>query len=171
VTDAAHRPAPGLLAGGSADYGCVWRLLRQARAEVELETYIYEAGVVGDRFLTELTVAARRGVRARVLVDEYGSDALPEGYFAPLLAAGGQLRWFNPKRLLRINFRNHRKSLRVDGEAVVGDLNIADVYDGDGVTSAWRDHRWWHSLRSYFAYQLLARLDPYLAACSLRSLR
>jgi cardiolipin synthase len=117
----------------------MWRLLRQAQAEVDLETYIYEVGVVGDRFLAELTDAARRGVRVRVLVDAYGSDALPKHYFAPLLAAGGQLRWFNPKRLLRMSFRNHRKSLRVDGEAVVGGLNIADVYDGDGLTSGWRD--------------------------------
>jgi hypothetical protein len=34
-----------------------------------------------------------------------------------------------------------------------------------------RGRRWWQSLRSYLAYQLLARLDPYLAARSLRSLR
>ena len=36
----------------------------------------------------------------------------------------------------------------------------------------WRQgRRWWQSLRSYLAYQLLARLDPYLATRSLRSLR
>jgi len=35
---------------------------------------------------------------------------------APLIA-GGELRWFNPKRLLRVSFRNHRKLLRADGEA------------------------------------------------------
>jgi cardiolipin synthase len=131
--------APELLVGGRAAYGCMYRLLRQARKEVDLETYIYEAGTVGDRFLAELTDAARRGVRVRVLVDAYGSDALPDGYFAPLLAAGGEMRWFNPKRLLRASFRNHRKLLRTDGEAVVGGLNVADVYDGDGLESGWRD--------------------------------
>ena len=132
-------PAPELLAGGSAAYACMWRLVQHARTAVELETYIYEAGAVGDRFLTELTGAARRGVRVRVLVDAYGSDTLPQGYFAPLLAAGGELRWFNPKRLLRMSFRNHRKLLRADGEAVIGGLNIADTYDGDGLEAGWRD--------------------------------
>jgi cardiolipin synthase len=132
-------PAPELLVGGSAAYACMWRLVRLARSAVELETYIYETGAVGDRFLAELTGAARRGVRVRVLVDAYGSDTLPQGYFAPLLAAGGELRWFNPKRLLRISFRNHRKLLRADGEAVVGGLNIADAYDGDGLQAGWRD--------------------------------
>ncbi|MCX7055094.1 MAG: phosphatidylserine/phosphatidylglycerophosphate/cardiolipin synthase family protein [Proteobacteria bacterium] len=142
MADIEHRalaPAPELLVGGSAAYTCMWRLLRQARTAVELETYIYEAGAVGDRFLAELTCAARRGVRVRVLVDAYGSDTLPQGYFAPLLAAGGELRWFNPKRLLRVSFRNHRKLLRADGEAVIGGLNIADAYDGDGLEAGWRD--------------------------------
>ncbi len=147
MTDFEHRahdpapaePAPELLVGGSAAYACMWRLVRQARTAVELETYIYEAGAVGDRFLAELTGAARRGVRVRVLVDAYGSDALPQGYFAPLIAAGGELRWFNPKRLLRLSFRNHRKLLRADGEAVIGGLNIADTYDGDGLEAGWRD--------------------------------
>jgi cardiolipin synthase len=132
-------PAPELLVGGSAAYACMWRLVRQARTAVELETYIYEAGAIGDRFLAELTGAARRGVRVRVLVDAYGSDTLPQGYFAPLLAAGGELRWFNPKRLLRVSFRNHRKLLRADGEAVIGGLNIANAYDGDGLEAGWRD--------------------------------
>jgi cardiolipin synthase A/B len=131
--------APELLVGGTAAYACMWRLIRAATATVELETYIYEAGPVGDRFLAELAGAARRGVKVRVLVDAYGSDALPRGYFAPLLAAGGELRWFNPKRLLRLSFRNHRKLLRADGEAVVGGLNIADAYAGDGLSSGWRD--------------------------------
>jgi cardiolipin synthase len=132
-------PSPELLVGGSAAYACMWRLVRQARTAVELETYIYEAGAIGDRFLAELTGAARRGVRVRVLVDAYGSEALPQDYFAPLLAAGGELRWFNPKRLLRVSFRNHRKLLRADGEAVIGGLNIANVYDGDGLEAGWRD--------------------------------
>jgi hypothetical protein len=46
--------------GGSAAYICMGRLMRQARAVVEFETCIYEAGAVGDRFLAELTGAARR---------------------------------------------------------------------------------------------------------------
>ena len=132
-------PAPELLVGGSAAYACMWRLVRQARTAVELETYIYEAGAVGDRFLAELTSAARRGVHVRVLVDAYGSDTLRPDYFAPLIAAGGELRSFNPKRLLRLSFRNHRKLLRADGEAVIGGLNIAEAYAGDGLEAGWRD--------------------------------
>ena len=49
----------------------------------------YDAGAVADRFLTELTGAARRGGHVRVLVEAYGSDTLRQDYFAPLIATGG----------------------------------------------------------------------------------
>lgn len=128
-----------LLVGGTAAYRRMRALIEAAHEAVDLETYIYSTGTVGDRFRAALTAAAARGVHVRVLVDAYGSDALPEGYFEPLLAAGGEVRWFNPKSLLRLSFRNHRKLLRCDSAAVVGGLNIADEYDGDGITKGWRD--------------------------------
>src|SRR6185437_11383044 len=45
-------------------------------------------------------------------------------------------------RLLRLTFRNHRKVVLTDGAtAIVGGLNLADEYDGDGVVRGWRDFR------------------------------
>jgi cardiolipin synthase len=117
----------------------MWRMIEDARSAIDLETYIYKRGAVGDRFRELLTAAAARGVRVRVLFDAYGSNDLPDEYFAALESAGGEVRRFNPKRLLRYSFRNHRKLLRCDDGAVVGGLNIADEYDGDGVVRGWRD--------------------------------
>ena len=105
MADAEHRahdpapaePAPELLVGGNAAYASMRRLVRQAQSAVELETYIFEAGAVGDRFLADLTGETRRGVHVRVLVDAYGSDTLRQDYFAPLIATGGELRCFNPR--------------------------------------------------------------------------
>jgi hypothetical protein len=57
-----------------------------------------------------------------VLVEAYGSDTLRQDYFAPPIAAGSELRCFNPLRIRRLGFRNHRKLLRADGEAVIGAL-------------------------------------------------
>jgi cardiolipin synthase len=128
-----------LLVGGTAAYARMCELIDGARDCVELETYIYKADGVGDRFRSCLIAAARRGVQARVLVDAFGSDDLPDEYFDELVAAGGEIRRFNPKRLLRLSFRNHRKLLRCDGRAVVGGLNIAAEYDGDGVERGWKD--------------------------------
>jgi cardiolipin synthase len=111
-----------------------------ARESIRLETYIYTDGNIGRQFLETLTEAARRGVRVSVLVDAFGSWPLPVSFFAPLLAAGGNVRLFNPLRLWRFGVRDHRKLLVCDDSAVfVGGFNFADEYDGDGVSRGWFD--------------------------------
>ena len=87
-----------------------------------------------------LAAAARRGVRVRVLVDGFGSSALPTDFWDPLREAGGDARVFNPLRLDRLGIRDHRKLLVCDdGVAFVGGYNIAPNYEGDGVQQGWRD--------------------------------
>jgi cardiolipin synthase len=129
-----------LLIAGRQVYECMWALMAAARSRVRIETYIWKPGAVADRFLQELHSAAARGVRIELLIDAFGSSGLPAGYFAALQSAGARIVWFNTRRLLRRSFRNHRKLMTVDGEsAVIGGLNIADEYDGDGISRGWRD--------------------------------
>jgi cardiolipin synthase len=79
-------------------------------------------------------------VSVQLLLDAFGSDGVAGGYWREFEQCGGHLRWFNPLRLLRLSFRNHRKLLVTDGRtAVVASLNLADEYDGDGVIHGWRD--------------------------------
>lgn len=129
-----------LLVAGSEVYECMWASMAAARSRVRIETYIWKPGSVADRFLQELHAAAARGVRIELLIDAFGSAGLPAGYFAALQSAGARVVWFNTRRLFRRSFRNHRKLMTVDGEiAVIGGLNIADEYDGDGINRGWRD--------------------------------
>jgi cardiolipin synthase A/B len=75
-----------------------------------------------------------------LLIDGLGSRGTADAFFAPLLAAGGQLKRFNANQLGRLALRDHRKLLLVDAEtAFVVGCNLADEYDGDGVTAGWRD--------------------------------
>ena len=114
--------------------------IAQARASVELETYIFADDQIGRQFLAALTRAAQTGVRVRVLVDSYGSLTLSADFFAPLVQAGGEIRFFNPLRFSRFGVRDHRKLLVCDRQlAVIGGAIIADNYDGDGVTRGWLD--------------------------------
>lgn len=107
---------------------------------IELEIYIFAADEPGRAFLEALTRAAGRGVRVRVLVDSFGSITLADSFWRPLRAAGGEVRWFNPFSLGRYAIRDHRKLLVCDDAiGFVGGFNISSVYDGDGVTSGWRD--------------------------------
>jgi cardiolipin synthase A/B len=116
------------------------KAIAEARLSVEMETFLFRASPVGQRFCDELTAAARRGVRVRLLVDAVGSFGLRRDYFDGLAAAGGAMRWFNDLRLSSLSFRDHRKLLVVDGAvAFVGGCNIAPEYSGDGITVGWRD--------------------------------
>lgn len=114
--------------------------IERAQRSVALEFYICKPGAVADRFRTALIAACLRGVRVQLLLDAFGSDRVGGGYWREFERRGGQLRWFNPIRLLRLSFRNHRKLLVIDGvTAIVGGMNLADEYDGDGVARGWRD--------------------------------
>jgi phosphatidylserine/phosphatidylglycerophosphate/cardiolipin synthase-like enzyme len=73
-----------------------------ARLSVRLETYIFEAAGIGIRMRDSLAAAAIRGVRVRVLVDGFGSSALPADFWEPLREVGGEARVFNPLRLDRM---------------------------------------------------------------------
>jgi cardiolipin synthase A/B len=111
-----------------------------AQESVCLETYIYAADSVGERFREALVRARQRGARVRVLVDAFGSIGLAAAFWQPLRMAGGEVRLFNPLALDRWGIRNHRKLLVCDERvAFVGGFNIASEYDGDGVTSGWCD--------------------------------
>ena len=111
-----------------------------ARSSVRLETYIYSDGGLGRLFADALLAAVRRGVRVCVLVDAFGSWALPENYFDALTATGALVRRFNRLTFWRFAVRDHRKLLVCDDRvAFVGGFNISDEYDGDGIAFGWCD--------------------------------
>src|SRR5690606_250529 len=99
----------------------------------------------GRRFKQRLLDAAGRGVRVYLLYDEVGCLHLPPAYRRELEAAGVQVSEFSGGRSwlkrFRLNFRNHRKLVVVDGvRAYLGGLNVGDEYLGrDPAISPWRD--------------------------------
>lgn len=125
--------------GGEA-FPALLAAIEAAQQSICLETYIYAADPLGERFRAALVRARQRGARVRVLVDALGSIGLVASFWKPLRAAGGEVRLFNPLTLDRLGIRNHRKLLVCDERvAFVGGFNIASEYDGDGVTRGWFD--------------------------------
>jgi len=111
-----------------------------AQQSVCLETYIYSPGELGERFREALVRARQRSVEVKVLIDALGSYYLPGDFWRPLTAIGGEVRRFNPLSLNRLGIRNHRKLVVCDRQvAFVGGFNISPEYEGDGITSGWRD--------------------------------
>lgn len=111
-----------------------------ATTSIRLEVYIFRLSPIGEQVRDALIRACQRGVRVQVMVDALGSVSLPERFWDSFIKAGGQFRWFNPLKLKRLGFRDHRKALVIDDKiAFVGGFNVAPEYQGDGITKGWHD--------------------------------
>jgi len=125
---------------GDETFAVMLSTIDAAKTSIELESYIYTAAPIGERFRDALIRACHRGVRVQVLIDSFGSITLLDNFWQPLRKAGGEMRWFNPLTLRRFNIRNHRKLLICDQQVgFIGGFNIAPEWEGDGVTRGWRD--------------------------------
>ena len=107
-----------------------------AEREVLLEMYWIQGDKAGFLFRDALTAKANEGVAVRVCYDAVGSIGAPSNLWDPLVAAGGEVYDFAPVsplrrrfRLDRINYRDHRKILVVDGHTgFTGGMNIGDPW-------------------------------------------
>ncbi len=125
---------------GTDAFDAMTGMIDAAVRSIDLEFYTIARGAVSTRLGDALCRAAQRHVRVRVLLDAFGSASLPDAWSARLAAAGAEVRRFNPRRLLRWSFRNHRKLVVCDGQcAWLGGFNVADEYEGDGIVRGWRD--------------------------------
>jgi len=134
---------------GDEYFAALLHAIREARLSIELESYIFEKGVLGDRMIDALIDATQRGVRVRLIVDGWGSPGFVWDYWPRLSEAGVRLRVFRaaPWRLGRlpgetrniffrlyvrwrkVNRGNHRKSCLIDHvDLWVGSFNISDVH-------------------------------------------
>lgn len=135
-----------LLVDGQAHFDVWAALIESARRDVLLENYIIADDAVGRRFRDLLIARARAGVRVAVIHDWLGTlGNANRRFFAPLRAAGIEVRVFNPPRLdspLGWIGRDHRKLLTVDGR--VGSISgvcVARRWLGDPARriAPWRD--------------------------------
>ena len=101
-----------------------------ARDHIHLETYILEAGEVGERLAKLLGKKVDEGVKVNVIYDAVGSITTPPDFFDRLSALGVAVCQFNPASdLAKLNNRDHRKILVVDGRvAFTGGINISGAY-------------------------------------------
>ncbi|MDQ2703394.1 MAG: cardiolipin synthase [Pseudomonadota bacterium] len=135
-----------LLVDGGATYEALLEAIAGARHHVHLEYYIFAPDRSGTMLRDALVERARAGVDVRLLLDAVGSAKCPHGFFAPLLAAGGELAWFHPMHFGRIwqrtwvNLRSHRKIVVVDGcVGFTGGINITDEENDRLRNDAYRD--------------------------------
>ena len=134
-----------LLIDGEATFKSMFEGISRATETLLVQFYIIHDDELGREFAERLLERAQAGVRIYLL---YGSFWLPRAYKQRLRDAGIRVHGFNHRhrflRLLgptRIQYRNHRKIVIVDGkEAWIGGLNVGDEYVGRSkVFGHWRD--------------------------------
>ncbi|OOG46687.1 cardiolipin synthase B [Rhodanobacter sp. C01] len=135
-----------LLIDAAAHYDAWLAAIRGARQRVLLENYIIRNDEVGLAFRDALVERAQAGVFVAVVVDWVGCLGQSRSVFwAPLRAAGGHVRIFNPPQLgqpFGWISRDHRKLLVVDGTlGFLSGVCISAKWLGDPARGVppWRD--------------------------------
>ena len=118
---------------GENQYESILQELKKAERYIFLEFFIIEPGKMWDSVLQILEEKAAAGVEVRVLYDDVGSMfTLPRNYAKVLKKKGIKCCAFNPflpVLSVRMNNRDHRKILVIDGKvAYTGGTNLADEY-------------------------------------------
>ena len=118
--------------------------IRAARSYINLEYYIIADDKIGTALARALQERARAGVKVRVIYDHVGSFKARNAFFKAMRAAGVEAYPFFkvvfPFLGTRINWRNHRKIVVIDGHTgYIGGMNVADRYITGGNYPTWRD--------------------------------
>ena len=145
---AAHPPGEsGFLLYNTGEGGIQARvaLADVAQSSIDAQYYLWAGDTIGRVLLDRIIAAADRGVRVRLLVDDYESHGQDTAFETLHAHPNIEVRVFNPfargwMRILQLlgrfnelNRRAHNKLFVADGKvAVVGGRNLADDYFGLG---------------------------------------
>lgn len=137
-----------LLINGKATFESIFAGISRAERVIYAQFYIIRDDRLGHEFADRLIERAAAGVKVYLLYDDVGCFWLPRRYLRRLTEAGVHITPFNRRhRMLRLfgparlNYRNHRKLVLVDGqEAWIGGHNVGVEYLGeDSKLGPWRD--------------------------------
>lgn len=133
------------MSDGRQKFEQLLRDLKNAKHHIHMQYYIFRHDELGQRILQVLEEKAKEGVEVRFLYDAIGSNRLFKKHMRPLAEAGGLSEVFFPSIFPlinpRLNFRNHRKIVVIDGNiGYVGGFNVGNEYLGvEEKYGYWRD--------------------------------
>ncbi len=104
-----------------------------AKHHIHLEFFIFENDTIGSLIAEHLMRKAQQGVEVRLLYDDVGSWHVCNSFWERLRENGVEVHSFMPVKYpaftSRINYRNHRKLVIIDGiVGYLGGMNVADRY-------------------------------------------
>ncbi|MGZ8496035.1 MAG: phospholipase D-like domain-containing protein, partial [Candidatus Binatia bacterium] len=152
----AHTDAPivgenrvDILLNGDETFPPMLRDIKLAKRSITFAQYLYEDGSIAYELAKAFAERCRAGVVVNILLDSHGTNT-PAEIPEMMRDAGCQVELFRrveaPQvffvwKLLRYNYRNHRRILVIDGRiGFTGGYGISDAWTGDGRTANhWRE--------------------------------
>lgn len=119
--------------------------IREAKSFIHIEYYIFRYDELGKSLIKELREKVKDGVEVRFVIDGMGSKKITKKIIREIESYGIKISVFFPGVLphinMRINYRNHRKIVVIDGKiGYVGGFNVGDEYVNKGKQfKFWRD--------------------------------
>lgn len=119
--------------------------LKKAQFHIHMEYYIYGNDEIGNQIKDILIEKAKAGVEVRFIYDDFGSTSIRKNVVRELREAGVKAYPFHKINFIyfanRINYRNHRKIVVIDGKtSFVGGINVSDKYINSSKNKTyWRD--------------------------------
>jgi cardiolipin synthase len=153
----AHTDAPivggnrvDILLNGDDTFPAMLEEIKKAKTSITFAQYLYEDGPIAHQLAEAFSERCREGVAGHILLDSHGSSKAPAEIPELMRQAGCHVEYFRrveapqvifPWKLLRYNYRNHRRILVIDGRTgFTGGYGISAAWMGDGRTeNHWRE--------------------------------
>lgn len=125
---------------GKEKFGSLIRDMENAQHHIHLQYYIFENDEVGNEIKNILIKKASEGIEVRVLYDDAANWKTKNKFYDEMQQNGIEVTAYLQVRFpiltSRVNYRNHRKIVVIDGKTgYIGGMNIADRY----VSDHWKD--------------------------------
>jgi cardiolipin synthase len=155
---------------GADKFDALLEEIKKARKHIHLQYYIFLDDEIGTRVKNALVEKAGEGVEVRVLYDAMGAWGVKSKFYKEMELKGIHIRPFLkvafPFLTSRVNYRNHRKVVIIDGKVgFMGGMNIADRYLKGTLGGCWRDSHFKLEGKAVHALQTSFVIDWY-ASCS-----
>ncbi|MCE2616792.1 MAG: cardiolipin synthase [Phocaeicola sp.] len=118
--------------------------INKAKHHIHVEFFKFEDDPIGRLVRDALIDKAKQGVEVRVIYDDVGCWKVGRDFFQVLLEGGVEVRDFLKVRFplftSKVNYRNHRKVVVIDGRiGFTGGMNLALRYVRGVSWGVWRD--------------------------------
>jgi len=133
-----------LLLNGDQIFPAQVEAIRSARRSITYAQYFYEDGRPAEQIVQAISERCRAGIRARVLLDAFGTLKMPLPLVQELETSGcyvAKFRPISPWTMENANNRNHRRIIVVDGRTgFTGGSGASSKWMGDGRQKGqWRE--------------------------------